>query len=81
MGAISKSRNSPIVPKCEFLKWWYHYSSWKCAEYTYPHFQNSQEFALDGGVIFDTLANSDESHADEVFISALKCSIWVLRLK
>ena len=41
------------------------------AEYTYPQFQNSQEFALDGGVIFDTLANNDESHEDEVFISAL----------
>ena len=26
---------------------------------------------LDGGVIFYTLANSDESNADEVFISAL----------
>ena len=33
-------------------------------EYTYPQFQNSQEFALDGGVIFDILANSNESHAD-----------------
>ena len=41
------------------------------AEYTYPQFQNSQEFALDGGVIFDTLANNDKSHEDEVFISAL----------
>ena len=41
------------------------------AEYTYSQFQNSQEFALDGGVIFDTLANSNESHADGVFISAL----------
>ena len=30
-----------------------------------------QEFALDGGVIFDTLVNRDKSHADEVFISAL----------
>ena len=39
----------------------------------YPQFQNSQEFALDGGVIFDTLTNSDESNADELFISALKC--------
>ena len=38
-------------------------------ENTYPEFQNSQEFALDGGVIIDTLVN--ESHADEVFISAL----------
>ena len=41
----------------------------------YPQFQNWQEFALDGGVIFDTLVNSDESHADEVFISAILCSI------
>ena len=38
------------------------------AEYTYPQFQNSQEFALDGGVIFDTLVNSYESHADGVFM-------------
>ena len=28
-----------------------------------PQFQNSQAFALDGGVMFDTLANSYESHA------------------
>ena len=41
----------------------------------YPQFQNSQEFALDGGVIFDTFVNSNESHADGVFISALKCSL------
>ena len=41
------------------------------AEYTNPQFQNSQEFALDDGVIFDTFANNNESHADEVFISAL----------
>ena len=41
------------------------------AEYTYPKFKNSQEFALDGGVIFDISANSNESHADGVFISAL----------
>ena len=41
------------------------------AEYTYPQFQISQEFALDVGVIFDTLVNSNESHADGVFISAL----------
>ena len=40
-------------------------------EYTYPHFQNSHEFALDGGVIFYTLANYNEFHADGVFISAL----------
>ena len=43
-------------------------------EYTYPQFQNSQEFALDGGVIFDILANSNESHADGVFISTFWCS-------
>ena len=29
----------------------------------HSQFQNSQEFALDGGVIFDTLANSNEFHA------------------
>ena len=38
---------------------------------TYSQFQNSQEFALGGGVIFDTLANSNGSHSDGVFISAL----------
>ena len=38
-------------------------------EYTDPQFQNSQEFALDGGVIFDILAYSIESYADGVFIS------------
>ena len=41
------------------------------AKYMYPQFQNSQEFALDGGVIFDTLANNNESHADEACISIL----------
>ena len=41
---------------------------WGFTKYTYPQFQNSQEFALDGGVIFDILANSRESHADGVFI-------------
>ena len=41
------------------------------AEYTYPQFQNSQEFALDGGVFFYILANSNEFHAYGVFISAL----------
>ena len=40
------------------------------AEYTYPQFQNSQEFALDGGVIFDILANSNEFHTVGVFIFA-----------
>ena len=34
------------------------------AKYTYPQFQNSQELALDGGVIFNTLAKSNEFHAD-----------------
>ena len=33
-----------------------------------PQFQTSQEFALEGGVLFDILANSNESHADGVFI-------------
>ena len=41
------------------------------AEYRNPQFQNLQESALDGGVIFDTLANNNESHVDEMFISAL----------
>ena len=42
-------------------------------QYTYPQFKNSQEsaFNLDDEVIFVTLANSDESNADEVLISAL----------
>ena len=40
-------------------------------EYTYPQYYNLQEFALDGGVIFDTLANNNVSLADGVFISAL----------
>ena len=40
------------------------------AEYTYPQFQNSQEFALEGGVIFDTLVNNNESYVDGVFILA-----------
>ena len=44
-------------------------------KYTYPQFQNSQEFELDGGVIFYTLVNSNESHTEGRFISALKCSI------
>ena len=30
-----------------------------------------EEFVLDGGVIFDTFVNSNESQADGVFISAL----------
>ena len=36
---------------------------------------NLQEFAWDGGVIFNTLANNNESHADGVFILVLYCSI------
>ena len=40
------------------------------AKYKYPQIKNSQEFALDGGVIFYTLANYNESHADGVFILA-----------
>ena len=47
----------------------------------YPQFQNSQEFALDGGVIFNILAKSNESHADGVCISTFECSICVLLLK
>ena len=47
----------------------------------YPQFQNSQEFALYGGVIFDTLANRNKSRADGVFISALKCWKRVKLLK
>ena len=35
----------------------------------------SQEFALEGGEFFDILANNNETHADGVFISAIKCSI------
>ena len=31
---------------------------------------HTQEFALGGGVIFDTLVISNEYHADGVFISA-----------
>ena len=37
--------------------------------------------ALDGGVIFDTLAKSNKFNADGVFISALMCSICVRLLK
>ena len=51
------------------------------AEYTYPQFQNSQEFALDGGVIFDILADGNEFYAVGVFFSVLKCSIYVWLLK
>ena len=39
------------------------------AQYTYPQFQNSYEFALEGGLIFDTLVNSEENRADGVLIS------------
>ena len=41
----------------------------------YHKFQNSQEFAFDGGVIFDTLANRDESHAGGEFMLAILYSI------
>ena len=44
-------------------------------EYRYPHFQKSQEIALDGGVSFDNLTNSDVCHAGVAFISARQCSI------
>ena len=47
-------------------------------DYTDPQFQNSQEFELDCGVIFDTLANSNEFHADGVFILTFLCSILSL---
>ena len=36
------------------------------AEYTYPQFQNSQEFAFDYGVILDILANNNKTYADGV---------------
>ena len=39
------------------------------------NFKIHKNLQLDGGVIFDTFANSNESHADVVFISALECSI------
>ena len=44
---------------------------WEVLPKTYSQFQNSQEFAVGVGVILDTLANSNGSHADGVFISAL----------
>ena len=40
------------------------------AEYTYPLFQNSQELALEGRAIFNTLVNNNESYVDGVFILA-----------
>ena len=55
----------------KFLKWY----PGGFSEYTYPQFENSHDVALDGGVIFNTLANNNESHADGVFISARSCSI------
>ena len=45
------------------------------AEYTYPQFLIHKNLHWMVGVIFDTLANNIESHADGVFILALKCSI------
>ena len=44
-------------------------------QYRYPDFQKCQEFALDGGVYFDTLTNSHTGHAKGVIITALKSSI------
>ena len=41
------------------------------AEYTYPQFHNSQEFEWVGGIIFEILVNSNESHVERVLISAL----------
>ena len=38
----------------------------------YPHFQKWQEFALDGGVSFGILTNSDGLHTGWAFISELK---------
>ena len=38
-GVISKSHGSQVVPKCEFLKWGYHYSSQHPA-CTVEHFVN-----------------------------------------
>ena len=32
-------------------------------EYRYRHFEKWQEFALDDGIIFDTLTNNDDCHA------------------
>ena len=41
----------------------------------YPHFQTSQEFALDGGVSFNSLSKSNECKVGGVLFSELKCSI------
>ena len=38
----------------------------------YPQFQNSQELALDGAVIFDTLANDDKSHAGGAWVFCIQ---------
>ena len=46
-------------------------NSFDCIREALPNTRTPQEFALDGGVIYYFLANSDESHADEVFISVL----------
>ena len=45
------------------------------AAYTYPQFQNSYEFSLDGWVIVDTLVNSEEYRADGVLISRSNLSL------
>ena len=60
----------PETRKAKFIKFIKLYPG-VFVEYMYPQFQNSQEFVLAGGVTFDNLANSNESHADVVFISAL----------
>ena len=38
--------------------------------YSYTHFQNSQDFALNGGVSFNILIPRDHCHAGRVLISA-----------
>ena len=45
------------------------------------NFKIHKNLQMDGGVNFDTLANNNKSHADGVFILAIKCSIWVWLLK
>ena len=39
-------------------------------EYSYTHFQNSQDFALSGGVSFNILIQRSHCHAGRMFISA-----------
>ena len=59
-----------MIPENGLAKFFQFYPG-RFAEYTYPQYENSQEFALDDGVIFYTLVNNKESHADGEFISAL----------